>query len=156
MADPALRPSERFLTGRTVLVVEDDLDSLDMLRQMVASLGAQALLARDGLEGLQVLREEAVDLALVDIRMPRLDGIQFIQRLRAEPQFVRLPVIAVTALGQDRDYLSTFEAGFDAHLTKPIDYELVAAVISRVVPSSGTPAKRRRSRRRRPAESDPR
>lgn len=97
-----------------------------------------------------------MDLVLADIRMPRLDGIQFIQRLRADPQFVRLPVIAVTALGQDRDYFSTFEAGFEAHLTKPIDYELVAAVISRVLPSSGTPANRRRPRPRRPARSDPR
>jgi CheY-like chemotaxis protein len=116
----------------TVLVVEDDEDSRDLLRYIIESFGAKAVLADDGSEAIAKMSGIKVDLVLCDLVMPRLDGFRFIEWLRHDPRFSRTPVIAVTALGTDADYRKTWDAGFNGHLVKPIDYETVTAQLERV------------------------
>jgi CheY-like chemotaxis protein len=116
-----------------ILVVEDHADSRELVRQMLAALGAQPRLAGNGVEGVRVLDLERVDVILCDLLMPEMDGFAFIRRVRAHRRWADIPIIAVTALGNDADYRHTWEAGFDGHLTKPIEQGQLAAVIRAVL-----------------------
>ncbi len=120
------------LRGVTVLVVEDDEDSGELLRYIVESFGATAVLAADGEEAIRRLSGIKVDLILCDLLMPRLDGFGFINWLRRDPKLSRTHVIAVTALGTDADFKRTWDAGFNGHLVKPIDYGTVASQLERI------------------------
>src|SRR5260221_5250195 len=120
------------LTGVTVLVIEDDEDSRELLREIVESFGAKVVLAADGEDAIQRLAGITVDLVLCDLLMPRLDGFGFVNWLRRDPKRSRTHVIAVTALGADADFKRTWDAGFNGHLVKPIDYETVAAQLERI------------------------
>lgn len=120
------------LTGVTVLIIEDHRDSREMLRQIVASFGAVVVVAEDGREALRTVGWVKPDLILCDLRMPGLDGFGFVDSLREHRTLSRTPVIAVTALGTDADFKRTWEAGFNGHLVKPVDYETIAAQLARV------------------------
>ena len=120
------------LCGVNVLIVEDDPDSRDMLQQVVESMGASVAVAGDGREALRVATWMRPDLILCDLRMPMVDGYGFIDRLRRDPNLSKTAVLAVTALGSDADIKRTWEAGFDGHLVKPVDYETIAAQLERI------------------------
>lgn len=119
------------LTGIQVLVVEDDGDSADMLRQIVESFGASVRLAANGEDALAAIEHARPDLILSDIRMPALDGYQLMNALRDQPDLSRIPVIALTALDTGEDVMRTWSAGFSGHLVKPVDYETIAAQLER-------------------------
>jgi CheY-like chemotaxis protein len=127
-----VRADELDLSGVTVLIVEDHADSRDMLRQIVESFGARVAVTGDGREALTTAGWLRPGLVLCDLRMPVLDGFGFIDRLRADPLLSRTPVLAVTALASDDDVRRAWDAGFNGHLVKPIDYETVAAQLERV------------------------
>jgi CheY-like chemotaxis protein len=131
------RASPRLLAGITILLVEDDAEVRRIGDAMLREQGAEILLARDGLEALQLLGAASPDVALVDLLMPHLDGFGLAKRLRADPRWGRLPIIAVTALAAQADYLRTWELDFAAHLTKPVDYGALAATVLRVLGRSG-------------------
>ena len=120
------------LRGVNVLVVEDDPDSRDMLQQVVDSFGASVAVAADGRSAFRIAAWMRPDLILCDLRMPVIDGFGFIDRLRRDPSLSRTAVLAVTALGSEADIRRTWEAGFDGHLVKPIDYETIAAQLERI------------------------
>ena len=120
------------LKGVTILIAEDHEHSRELLRDIVESFGASAVLASDGYDAVKKVSWIKADLVLCDLRMPRLDGFGFLDWLRHDPKLSRTPVIAVTALGSDADYRRTFDAGFNGHLVKPIDYETMAAQLERV------------------------
>jgi len=129
------------LNGVTVLIVEDHPDSRDILRQVVESFGASAAVAADGHQALRVISSMKPDLILCDLRMPVIDGFGLIDRLRHDPKLSRTAVLAVTALGSEADIRRTWEAGFDGHVVKPIDYETIAAQLERILwahPRRGT------------------
>ncbi len=133
----------RPLDGVTVLVVEDDPDGAEMLRQMATAAGARTLVTRNGLEGLRVFRAQHTDVVLADLRMPGMDGYELIAEIRrSQPRQVRTPVVAVTAYGSDADRLRTWSADFDAHITKPVDYDLLIATVQRVVMPGRRPERR--------------
>jgi CheY-like chemotaxis protein len=114
------------------MVIDDDFDSRDVLRQMVESLGARAILARDGHDALTLLSATSPDLIFCDLRMPLMDGFTFIHRVRRTPRGARLPVVAVSVLGTLADVRRTWAATFDGHLVKPIDYERIRDWLARL------------------------
>jgi CheY-like chemotaxis protein len=130
-------------TGRTVLVVEDDQDSRAMLGQMLEALGARVVLAGSVSAALDALADGAPDLILCDLRLAGLDGFGLIRRVREDPRLSGKPVVAVTARGSAADYQQTWEAGFDGHFVKPIDFDTAAEILGRYLPD-------------RPASADPR
>jgi CheY-like chemotaxis protein len=122
-----------------VLVVEDHLDSSELVRQMLTALGAQSTVAGNGVEGVLALDRGRFDVILCDLLMPEMDGFTFIRQVRAQARWRDVPIIALTALGDDADYRRTWESGFDGHLTKPIEQRQLAAVIRAVIRTRRSP-----------------
>jgi CheY-like chemotaxis protein len=118
----------------TVLVVEDQEDSREALGQIVASLGHRVVFASNGRRALERLKTTRPDVILCDLRMPFMDGFALVAALRRHPRFAGIKLVAVTALGGPEDLQRTHEAGFDGHLTKPIDYDRLVALLHRILP----------------------
>jgi class 3 adenylate cyclase len=112
-----------------ILVVDDTPQNLDLLTRRLRSQGYEVATAADGEEALARVAELAPDLVLLDIMMPRLDGIETVRRLKADPAHRHIPVILVTAKSDPRDVVEGLDAGGDDYLTKPIDH---AALLARV------------------------
>jgi class 3 adenylate cyclase len=112
-----------------ILVVDDVADNVEILRMRLESLGYEVVVAEDGEQALQVVRETLPDLILLDIMMPKIDGLEVARRLKADDSLPFIPVIMVTAKASAQDVLAGLEAGGDDYLTKPIDH---GALIVRV------------------------
>jgi signal transduction histidine kinase/ActR/RegA family two-component response regulator len=113
----------------TILVVEDTEDSLDATRMMLEMLGADVLVARNGVEALDVMATHRPDLVLCDLRMPEMDGFEFLRELSRIQGAHHAPVVAVSGLVSQIDHERTEAAGFEGHLHKPFDdAALVTAV----------------------------
>jgi signal transduction histidine kinase/ActR/RegA family two-component response regulator len=116
-----VRSSSHPFDDLTILVVEDTEDSLDATRMMLEVLGADVLVARNGLEALDVMAEHHPDLVLCDLRMPEMDGFEFLRELCRIQGDHHAPVVAVSGLVSQADHERTEAAGFEGHLHKPFD-----------------------------------
>jgi signal transduction histidine kinase/AmiR/NasT family two-component response regulator len=118
------------LAGLSILVVEDFEDARESMRLLLQVLGARVAVAGDGREALDMMQQASPDVVLCDLRMPRMDGFEFIRELHREPSFVHPPVVAVSALASDVDRQHTREAGFAAHIAKPYDEATLVSAVS--------------------------
>lgn len=113
----------------TLLVVDDDLDTLKLVGTTLEKQGFVIHIAKDGQEALDKVQEAKPDLILLDVMMPKMDGYEVTRRLRANPQTAGIPIILFTAKAQVDDKVAGLEAGADDYLTKPTHpAELVARV----------------------------
>lgn len=118
-----------------ILIVEDDFHLLDGVRDILELEGYEVLTARDGRSGLEVLRAALPppNLIISDIMMPNMDGLQFLQAVRADEQWITIPFIFLTAKGEKEDVQAGRKLGVDDYLTKPFDSDdLLIAVESRL------------------------
>jgi CheY-like chemotaxis protein len=126
MPGAAVSPGAQVLdpdTPCTVLVIEDDADSRDVLVSLLRDAGCTVTQAFDGLEGLERCRSERFDIVFSDIRMPNMNGVQMIERLRAEPSTRDLPVIAVSASSLEHERRFYVENGFQDFIGKPYPFQ---------------------------------
>ncbi|HZN86760.1 MAG TPA: ATP-binding protein, partial [Burkholderiales bacterium] len=121
---------EPLLAPRRVLIVEDNDDARQMLHEALVYGGHEVREARDGASGLALAAESPPDVALIDIGLPDVDGYEVARRLRASPGGRRMGLIAITGYGQAEDQRLAYEAGFDAHLTKPVAPERLKQVMA--------------------------
>ena len=110
-----------------ILVADDTPANVRMLETRLSRDGYEVLVARDGDEALAIAHQAQPDLILLDIMMPKMDGIEVCRRLKGDASFPFTPVIMVTALADTKDIVAGFEAGGDDYLTKPIDAQALAA-----------------------------
>lgn len=106
-----------------ILLVEDNEMNRDMLSRRLAKRGFTVTIAVDGQEGIDRALADAYDLILMDLSLPEIDGCEATRRLRAEPQTVRTPIIALTAHAMAGDRERALEAGCDDYDTKPVELE---------------------------------
>jgi len=114
-----------------ILVVDDQAQNVALLEARLGIEGYEIITAVNGEEALAKLKLHAVDLVLLDVMMPKLDGFETTRRIRADPELCLLPVVLITALRDTEDRVKGIEAGCDDFLTKPVDkIELLARVRS--------------------------
>jgi CheY-like chemotaxis protein len=111
------------LAGRSMLVIEDDDDAREVLALMLRSCGALPRTAASGEDGLRLMDEERFDAVICDLGLPGMDGFEVARHVRSSPTHGRVRLIALTGFGQTADVRKASEAGFDAHLTKPVEAE---------------------------------
>lgn len=114
-------------TPPQILIVDDNSANLDIFETRLATHGYDIITASDGAEGLAVAIERKPDLILLDIMMPKMDGIEVCRRLKDDPALPFIPVILVTAKTEARDVVAGLEAGGDEYLTKPVDQKALVA-----------------------------
>ena len=110
-----------------ILVVDDVPDNVDILQMRLEAQGYQVMTAGDGLEALDKIRALLPDLVLLDVMMPKLDGIETVKRLKADLSLPFIPVILVTAKADTKDVIGGLESGGDDYLTKPVDHAALSA-----------------------------
>jgi signal transduction histidine kinase/DNA-binding response OmpR family regulator len=110
-------------SGTAVLVVDDNADAAEMLAEYVGSLGYRVRSALDGPSALRVAEEMHPAIALLDIGLPVMDGFELARRLRDSDALADIKLVAITGYGQETDRERSREAGFDAHLVKPVDLD---------------------------------
>ena len=116
-------------TPPRILVVDDNAANLDIFRTRLSHHGYDVVTAVDGEEALAAAREQLPDLILLDVMMPKIDGIEVCRRLKADGSLPFMPIILVTAKSDVRDVIAGLDAGADEYLTKPVDQ---AALVARV------------------------
>ena len=116
------------MRGRPLILVVDDVgDNVDILQMRLESQGYEVATAGDGAEALEKIRELLPDLVLLDIMMPKVDGIETVRRLKADGSLPFIPVILVTAKADSKDVITGLESGGDDYLTKPVDHAALSA-----------------------------
>ena len=116
-------------TAHRVLVADDNRDSADLLGELIHELGSDVALANDGEEAVEVAHAFRPDVAVLDIGMPKMDGYEAARRIRCESAGRRVKLVALTGWGQPEDRRRAREAGFDAHLVKPVDLAALEALL---------------------------
>lgn len=111
-----------------ILVVEDDPDAGALMKSILELSGFKVVLAVDGVEGIEQARAESPDLIITDLAMPRINGIEMIQKLRATPEFKNTPILAITSYGMERA-LEGIRAGANRALARPIQNHLLLVFV---------------------------
>ena len=118
------RDRESVFEGRRILVAEDDVRNVFALSNVLEPKGARVEIARNGREALQHLaRDPEVDLVLMDVMMPEMDGLEAMRRIRADARLTKLPIIALTAKAMADDRERCLEAGANDYISKPLDVD---------------------------------
>jgi len=119
------------LQGLRVMLVEDELDTREIVAEELEQYGARVLQAASGAEALLALAVEKLDVLVSDIGMPEMDGYELMEKIRSEfpPRIRGIPAVALTAFASEDDKEKSFHAGFQAYLVKPIAMsELISAI----------------------------
>ncbi len=129
------RSRDAALEGRRILVVEDDVRNVFALTSILEPRGARIQIARNGREALEALERsqqvpsQAVDLVLMDIMMPEMDGLTAMREIRKRPEWRKLPIIALTAKAMKNDQEECLEAGANDYMAKPLDVEKLLSLV---------------------------
>lgn len=113
-----------------VLIVEDNRDSARMLQMLLLLSGSEVRMAYDGLEAIEAANDFRPDVVLMDIGLPKLNGYEACSRIRQQPWSEKTLIIACTGWGQEDDIERSMQNGFDLHMTKPVDADLLAKAIA--------------------------
>lgn len=123
--------TEPDLSDSVILIVDDNLQNLELLEAYMESLPGRVLTATDGVQAIETVERERVDLILLDVMMPRMSGFEVCKKLKGSPETRSIPIIMVTALNELGDIERGVESGTDDFLSKPVKkLELVTRVRS--------------------------
>jgi len=126
------------MPGKRILCIDDEPEMVELLRLILGRKGFEVLGANGGREALNLLENETVDLILLDLMMPEMDGWEVFRRLRANDQTAHIPVIVVTAKSQDIDrVLGLHIVKVDDYITKPFTPRELLSAIERVLSTGG-------------------
>ena len=130
-AAAARTPAPKTITPRRVLVVDDNRDAADLASELLSNVGHEVVVAYDGAEALAALDAFAADVALLDIGLPIMNGLELARRIRERAGGKAMRLVAITGYGQAHDREATRAAGFDAHLTKPVSAADILASVAK-------------------------
>jgi CheY-like chemotaxis protein len=117
-------------TARRVLVVDDDLDSVEMLAELVAQLGHETRTALDGPTAIRSAQEFLPHLVLLDLALPEMDGYEVAKQLRSQPSLRGVILAALTGWSGEQYEAKAREAGFDHYLVKPVQFAKLSSLLA--------------------------
>lgn len=120
----------------TILYVEDNSDNRSLIRRVLMAEGYSVVEAVDAAQAMQKLESNGIDLILMDINMPDMDGYTLTSKIRAIQKFSKIPIVAVTANVMRGDREKSLEAGCDGYIQKPIDIDILGQQIERFMTRS--------------------
>jgi len=118
------------MARKQILVVEDNEKNMKLFRDVLRATGYRTLEASTGGQALLLAVARRPALVLMDIRLPDMTGVQALSRLRMDERTAPIPVLAVTAQAMKGDHLRFIEAGFDGYLSKPVDLDVLLAIVA--------------------------
>jgi CheY-like chemotaxis protein len=121
-----------FESSTNILIADDNADSAESLAELLRLSGHHVHVAFDGVQALETYTRVKPDLVLLDIGMPNMSGLEVAQRIRQKEDGASATLIAISGWGQELDRQNALSAGFDQHITKPIDPEALYAIIRTV------------------------
>ncbi|MBI4248311.1 MAG: response regulator [Elusimicrobia bacterium] len=121
--------------NRTILVVEDEPATREVLRRALEQEGYRVCLASDGEEAVEMLRRESTDVILLDLVLPGINGWEFCRAVRGEPALAHIPIIIITAKDSPAYQQKAFDLGANDYILKPFDLEEVKSRIAAVIQS---------------------
>ena len=124
-----LHPREDVMKDKSILIVDDDMRNVFALTSLLEDLGLKILIGKNGRDGIDKLRANNVDLILMDIMMPEMNGYEAMEEIRKDLKFRKLPIIALTAKAMPGDREKCIRAGATDYLTKPIDSEKLISML---------------------------
>lgn len=119
------------MTGAQVLVVEDNEKNMKLFRDVLLATGHRTLEATTGGQAVELAAEHSPDLVLMDIQLPDIDGVEALDRLRADERTASVPVVALTAQAMEGDRERFLDTGFDGYLSKPVNIAELLATVKR-------------------------
>jgi CheY-like chemotaxis protein len=119
-----------------ILIVDDDSNNQRMLSYSLRKVGYDVLLASNGQAGLDVLKSQEINLAIIDLSMPIMDGLSLLRLIRSDEVFSQLPVIILTASGDDDELSIAEKLGIEAFLTKPSSSRILLKIVANILPLS--------------------
>jgi two-component system cell cycle response regulator DivK len=125
------------MTGLQVLVVEDNARNMKLFRDVLHASGYRTLEAATGERAVELVFEHRPDLVLMDIQLPDIDGVEALDRVRADERFSSVPVLALTAQAMEGDRERFLAAGFDGYLSKPVNIAEFVATVKRYCEEGG-------------------
>jgi DNA-binding response OmpR family regulator len=123
----------------TLLVIEDEPATRNLLNSMLMRAGFDVIVAEDGRTGLEIVKSHKPDLVLLDLRLPTIRGLDVLRQIRGHPATARLPVIILTAEAEETDRIIGLELGADDYVTKPFSPRELVARVSTVLRRAATP-----------------
>ena len=117
--------------SKKILVVDDEKDITETLSFMLKAKGYDVVEGYDGEEGLKIAKEIMPDLIILDVMMPKMNGYKIARLLKYDAKYKHIPIIMVTARGQEADKLIGEETGADTYITKPFEFEEVLDAVSK-------------------------
>ena len=133
---PDAEPQPRAMVSHRILIVDDNQDGADSLAMLLEEVGQETHQAHDGMEAIAAAEHLRPDAVLLDIGLPKLNGYEVCRRIRRQPWGQRVTMVAVTGWGQEEDRQRSQEAGFDSHLVKPVDCDVLMRLLASL-PSVG-------------------
>ena len=125
-----LHETDQLFKGKKVLIVDDDMRNVFALSKLLSEKGINILKAENGRKAIEIVSTDPeIDLIIMDIMMPEMDGYETIRRIRAKEEFYDIPIIAVTAKAMKKDYQECIAAGASDYLPKPVDVERLFSIM---------------------------
>ncbi len=116
---------------KKILVIDDEKDITETISFMLQAQGYEVVEGYDGEEGLKLAKEVMPDLIILDVMMPKINGYKIARLLKYDNKYKHIPIIMVTARGQDTDKLIGEETGADEYITKPFEFEEILNAVSK-------------------------
>lgn len=116
-----------------VLIVDDDRTTRKMLSLILKSKGYDVVTAENGIEALQKLGLEQINLILTDMNMPYMDGIEFTRQVRANQDFCHIPIVMITTEADEEERMRAYQAGVDDYLVKPTNAEQITESMKKIM-----------------------
>ncbi|HJU54827.1 MAG TPA: response regulator [Pyrinomonadaceae bacterium] len=134
LAEHAEHTEELSLRDFLVLVVDDVIDNVTIISLTLQQQGYRVITAADGEQAVKVANQTNPDIILMDIGMPELDGLGAARKIRENESLKTVPIIALTAFSTSGFQRAAYDAGFDAYLTKPIDFDRLHSLVRSLLP----------------------